>query len=188
MRRHLSYANVIATLALVCSMTGGALAASHYLINSTRQINPKVLKALRGNRGPTGPAGQAGPAGLTGPPGGKGADGSPGLAGEPGSAAGWAYVNKKGEIEEKGGKVSIAVHKKATGIYCLELTPRQEFRGPIVASIQGEDFTKAIASVNTAYGSECNEFGGFGVFTMNIKGEPADAEFVVATLADFSRP
>lgn len=46
MRRHISYANVAATLALVLSMSGGALAASHYLINSTKQINPKVLKTL----------------------------------------------------------------------------------------------------------------------------------------------
>ena len=39
-RTRLTYANVAATLALVFSMTGGALAAKHYLINSTRQINP----------------------------------------------------------------------------------------------------------------------------------------------------
>jgi hypothetical protein len=44
--RRLSYANVTATLALVFSMSGGALAANHYLINSTKQINPRVLKAL----------------------------------------------------------------------------------------------------------------------------------------------
>ena len=46
-RKRLTYANVAATLALVFSMTGGALAAKHYLINSTRQINPKVLKKLK---------------------------------------------------------------------------------------------------------------------------------------------
>jgi hypothetical protein len=36
-------------------MSGGALAAKRYLINSTKQINPKVLKALKGNVGPWGP-------------------------------------------------------------------------------------------------------------------------------------
>jgi hypothetical protein len=46
MRRHLTYANVAATLALVFSMSGGALAAKHYLIDSTKQISPKVLKSL----------------------------------------------------------------------------------------------------------------------------------------------
>jgi hypothetical protein len=65
-RRHLNYANVVATLALVFAMSGGALAAKHYLINSTKQINPKVLKKLRGNVGKTGATGPAGAAGLQG--------------------------------------------------------------------------------------------------------------------------
>ena len=70
MRRRITYANVVATLALVFSMTGGALAAQHYLIESTKQISPKVLKKLRGRTGKTGAtgkAGAAGPAGATGP-------------------------------------------------------------------------------------------------------------------------
>jgi len=46
MRRRLSYANVAATLALVFSMSGGALAAKHYLLSSTRQISPRVLRSL----------------------------------------------------------------------------------------------------------------------------------------------
>jgi hypothetical protein len=61
-RRHLNYANVVATLALLFAMSGGALAASHYLINSTTQINPKVLKKLKGRSGqaPSGlPSGQS---------------------------------------------------------------------------------------------------------------------------------
>src|SRR5439155_26711594 len=47
MSRRLNYANVTATLALFFAMSGGALAAHHYLLNSTKQINPKVLKAFR---------------------------------------------------------------------------------------------------------------------------------------------
>jgi hypothetical protein len=74
-RRYLTYANVTATLALVFAMSGGALAAKHYLINSTGQINPKVLKKLRGRtgrpgltgiEGPTGPRGPSGPGGVIG--------------------------------------------------------------------------------------------------------------------------
>jgi hypothetical protein len=45
-RIRFTYANVVATLALVLAMSGGALAASHYLITSTRQISPRVLKKL----------------------------------------------------------------------------------------------------------------------------------------------
>jgi hypothetical protein len=85
-RRHVSYANVAATLALVFSMTGGALAAKRYLINSTKQINPKVLRLLQGNRtvgpkGATGATGAAGVAGATGPQGPRGATGPSGASG-----------------------------------------------------------------------------------------------------------
>jgi hypothetical protein len=47
MRKHLSYANVVATFALLFAMSGGALAAKHYLLNSVSQINPRVLSKLR---------------------------------------------------------------------------------------------------------------------------------------------
>jgi hypothetical protein len=85
-RRHLSYANIVATLALLFAMGGSAVAAKHYLINSTKQINPKVLKALRGARGPRGfgsqglqgPRGVTGLTGVTGSLGPKGAEGVPG--------------------------------------------------------------------------------------------------------------
>jgi hypothetical protein len=43
-RRHLSYANVVATFALVFAMSGGALAAQHYLLRSPKQIKPSLLK------------------------------------------------------------------------------------------------------------------------------------------------
>lgn len=46
LRRNLSYANVTATLALVFAMSGGALAAKHYLVNSTKQLNPRVIHSL----------------------------------------------------------------------------------------------------------------------------------------------
>jgi len=74
-RRHLSYANVAATLALVFAMSGGALAASHYIVNSTKQINPKLLKTLKGK---TGARGATGSPGATGPQGAKGAEGPAG--------------------------------------------------------------------------------------------------------------
>ncbi len=84
MRRHLNYANVVATFALVFAMSGGALAAKHYLINSTSQINPKVIKSLKGNAGPAGPAGKEGPGGKEGPAGKEGAAGKEGGVGKEG--------------------------------------------------------------------------------------------------------
>jgi len=85
LRRHLSYANVAATMALVFAMGGSAVAASHYLITSTKQIKPSVLKSLKGNAGPRGAAGPAGPAG---PAGSAGAAGAAGKDGAPGTGAG----------------------------------------------------------------------------------------------------
>jgi hypothetical protein len=79
--RHLSYANVAATLALVFSMSGGALAAKHYLINSASQINPKLLKQLRGRTGARGAPGLAGAAGPRGPEGQQGREGKEGREG-----------------------------------------------------------------------------------------------------------
>ena len=87
MRRHLTYANVAATLALVFAMSGGALAATHYVITSTKQIKPSVLKELKGKAGVTGPAGATGPGGANGQAGAAGPQG-PGGATGPGGGAG----------------------------------------------------------------------------------------------------
>jgi hypothetical protein len=76
-RRHLNYANVVATLALLFAMSGGALAANHFLINSTKQINPKVLKKLKGSPGPKGAGGAQGVAGPRGSAGLQGPAGTP---------------------------------------------------------------------------------------------------------------
>ena len=86
-RRHLSYANVVATMALVFAMGGTAVAAKHYLISSTSQISPQVLKALEvkiasrvkpGSAGAEGAPGKEGPAGKEGKEGAAGKEGTDG--------------------------------------------------------------------------------------------------------------
>src|SRR2546428_10422653 len=84
-RKHLSYANVAATLALIMAMSGGALAASHYLITSTKQISPKGLRKLKGRRGRTGATGRPGITGTQGPLGLRGSKGARGPEGAPGA-------------------------------------------------------------------------------------------------------
>jgi hypothetical protein len=74
-RRHLSYANLVATLALIFAMGGTAVAAKRYLISSTGQISPKVLKKLKGATGRTGATGPAGSPGSAGPAGSAGGEG-----------------------------------------------------------------------------------------------------------------
>lgn len=86
-RRRLCAANVLATAALVFSMSGAAVASqqylasaarkthaskAHYTLNSTKQISPGVMRALQastpGAAGPIGVAGAQGAAGGQGPP------------------------------------------------------------------------------------------------------------------------
>ena len=103
-RRRFNATGVVALLALVFAMGGGAYAAGRYVITSTKQISPKVLKALAGkpgtagangaqgqpgsagSQGPAGPAGQKGESGATGPQGPAGAAGKNGENGTTGFA------------------------------------------------------------------------------------------------------
>jgi hypothetical protein len=75
MRKHVSPATVISLVALFFSLSGAGLAASHYLITSTKQIAPSVRLALKGDRGPSG---QAGVTGATGAAGSQGQQGTAG--------------------------------------------------------------------------------------------------------------
>ena len=85
LRRHMSYANVVATFALVFAMSGGALAASKFLITSTKQIKPSVLASLKGKAGANGAQGAAGAQGPAGPAGAKGENGAAGANGSAGT-------------------------------------------------------------------------------------------------------
>jgi hypothetical protein len=80
-------ANLVAWLALFVAMGGTSLAASHYVITSTKQIKPSVLKKLKARRGASGPRGLSGLQGAPGVPGAKGSDGSQGGSGPAGLSA-----------------------------------------------------------------------------------------------------
>jgi hypothetical protein len=109
-RNRLTYANIAATLALLFAMTGGAYAANKFLITSTKQISPKVLKSLKGTNGKNGAAGPAGPAGAAGagtpgpagPQGPAGPAGAPGAKGETGPAGAAGPEGKPGKEGAEG--------------------------------------------------------------------------------------
>ena len=61
-----SPAMIVACLALFTASTGTSIAARHYLITSTKQIKPSVIKKLHGAKGAKGAAGVAGAAGAAG--------------------------------------------------------------------------------------------------------------------------
>jgi hypothetical protein len=89
--RRPSLATVLAALALFVSLGGTAVAARHYLITSTAQIRPSVLRQLHGRTGERGAAGPQGPAGAQGPA------GSPGPPGASATAL-WAQVTSTGTL------------------------------------------------------------------------------------------
>jgi hypothetical protein len=133
-------AAVIAIVALVLALGGTAVAASHYIITSTSQIKPSVLRTLRAGagvkgtngiasaQGPAGAAGAQGPAGAQGLPGPAGPAGVQGPQGVPGDARAYAYVeppcNGCGELPEnftplvaaRSKNVALAGHSNAYGI------------------------------------------------------------------------
>ena len=118
-RRHLSYPNVVATMALLLAISGSAFAADHfvastaknkeftsipkskelgYTITSISQISPRARAELTA----TGKTGPAGPAGATGTPGSPGSQGPPGLTGAPGSPGSEGARGPEGRPGEPG--------------------------------------------------------------------------------------
>ncbi|HVR04495.1 MAG TPA: hypothetical protein VMS02_00545, partial [Solirubrobacteraceae bacterium] len=108
LRRHLTYANIAATLAVVFAMSGGAYALSgggHAPVaseSSTRGRAAKAHKHVQGRsvvRGPAGPRGATGAPGAPGPVGTQGPQGAAGSQGPKGAAG---TVGAKGEAGSPG--------------------------------------------------------------------------------------
>ena len=85
-RRQLSYANIVATMALLFAMGGSAVAAKHYLVSSTGQISPQVIKQLEAKFARHVKAGTPGLPGASGKDGASGQEGGRGPQGEPGQS------------------------------------------------------------------------------------------------------
>lgn len=87
MFRRTTYANVVATLALLLAICGTSVAASKYVITSGRQIKPGSIATRNLSAGARRKLrGQAGPQGAQGPQGERGATGEAGPRGETGPA------------------------------------------------------------------------------------------------------
>lgn len=117
LRRHLTYANVVASLALFLALGGAAFAATQLPRNSvgTGQLKPEAVTAgkiakktrnqLRGAQGPQGPQGKTGakgPKGATGAKGAPGATGARGPAGADGSGPAFEAVSSGVPVSQVG--------------------------------------------------------------------------------------
>jgi hypothetical protein len=92
-RKRFNATTIVAVIALVFAMTGGAYAAKRFVITSTKQISPTVLKQLKGAAGKNGANGAPG---AQGPAGAQGAQGAAGSKGSDGSAGGEGKEGKQG--------------------------------------------------------------------------------------------
>jgi hypothetical protein len=135
LRRHLTYANVAASLALFLALGGAAYAATQLPKNSvgTNQIRKeavtaaKIAKKTRNQlRGARGPAGATGPQGKTGAKGAKGATGArgaqgntgaPGAPGTPGTGPAYEVFGKAKPIEAAGS--TVIAQNLAAGAYVV---------------------------------------------------------------------
>ena len=128
-RSRLTYANVVASIALFVSLGGGAYAALKLPKNSVgaKQIKPDAVRSSEVKNGSLQatdfasgqlPAGAQGPKGDTGSPGTNGTNGTNGLNG---TARAYGHVAPDGGLTASKG-VSGVDHVASTGTYCVHAT------------------------------------------------------------------
>jgi hypothetical protein len=194
-RSKLTYANVVATLALFIAVSGGtAFAATQMLPRNSvgakqlkkHAVTPAKLSraakiALTGPSGPRGAQGATGDAGANGERGGKGDPGQPGAAG---SAKAWAEVSSTGVVLRS--SPGLTVTRTFKGVYCID--PGNGFNNTNsvgVATIDNSDpATSDIYSMDISDSAEFNDCpaeGEFEVFGANSQtGASVDTGFTIA--------
>jgi hypothetical protein len=158
-RKHLSYANVAATMALVFALTGGAVAASS---NSGGSGSPaKATASVKGgsgasnrasvarSKGPRGARGPAGPAGKEGKQGPAGQAGAQGSAGAQGAKAETGATGPEGPQGKEG--------TAGKGVTSETLAPGQEG-----CETGGSEFTSASGRTTACNGKNGKGGGGTG--------------------------
>jgi Collagen triple helix repeat (20 copies) len=118
---------IVAIVALVAALTGGAIAAGGGpSAKTTASPSAKAKQGPRGKQGKTGPAGPAGPAGAVGPagaPGAKGDTGLQGAAGKEGPQGKQGNQGVAGKDGETGFTETLPSGKTETGVWSVTIAP-----------------------------------------------------------------
>lgn len=141
---------VVALLALFIALGGTAVAANHYLITSTSQIKPSVLKTLKGAQGAPGASGKTGP---SGPPGSSGSPGTGGSAGATGPAGPAGPAGPTGPAGVKGQAGSGGT-----------LSPLTEVEGPEAEGEEDEGLYVAVSEAKCGAGESAVSGGSLEAF------------------------
>ena len=112
--KRLTYANVMASIAVFAALGGSAYAAGMLTGSdikngslTTLDVKNRSLKAVDFKRGQL-PKGERGARGARGPRGAKGATGATGSTGATGATARWLLIDESGNIEEQSGGFTVA--------------------------------------------------------------------------------
>ena len=206
--KHVSYANVTASLALFVALGGGAYAAATIdtkdVVNGSltggdiknESIRSKDVKGLLSKDFAAGqlPAGQAGPQGPQGP---RGAPGTNGTNGTPGTNGAPGLVRAGGRVElvapgfttpgfdpnESFGVGSATVTNPAAtnGRYCIDnlpFTPKAVVGSTALAGGGGNTFFKADVGENSAQAS-CPTGTDVSIVITTVTGTETDADFYI---------
>src|SRR4051812_11022318 len=138
MARNLSYANVMATIAVFIALGGGAYAVTTLPRNSVTTVQvkngsllardfrsgqlkkgPAGAAGAKGAQGPQGTQGAQGLGGPAGPPGAPGAKGGDGATGADGTALGFADVGATGLVGPAKNVNAGNITHTVTGEYCF---------------------------------------------------------------------
>jgi hypothetical protein len=205
-RQRVTYANVVATIALFLGLGGAAYAAIRLPRNSvgTRQlrngavtaakINKRTRSQLRGARGrigPQGPQGRAGARGQRGqrgPQGPRGAQGPAGRNGEDGTGPAFESVSKPATPTAFTGATQVAVVTLGAGSYATSgQVVAKSTAGTIITCVLtggGEaSATIPAGGFETLSLSAVRGLGGAGsaAVTCSTSGEPAEVTFASVT-------
>lgn len=200
LRRHLSYANVVASLALFLALGGAAYAATQLPRNSvgTRQLKAEAVTAgkiakktrrqLQGATGPQGPQGKAGPkgaAGAKGATGPKGAQGVQGPKGEPGDLPAFEAFTRPATPTPFIGAIPVVAVSLGPGSYATSANVVVRATGSattVVCTLTGGGeavVTLAAGGFGTLSMSANRGLGGVGsaAVTCSTSGGPAEVTF-----------